>query len=103
MVYWGGTFREWGDIVIMITAEKIKVYDTFGGLDDGLALTGSDYQKQLFENSDDWYFIMNFYQDILLINNKLASLDYIKKAMDTIKERCDNEAYYILASRIMQS
>lgn len=85
----------------MITVEKIHVYDTFNGLWDGLALTGDTHEKSLFEANDDWYNLTNFYQDITLINNKLASAEYTKATLARMKEYCDNEGYEILFSRFV--
>lgn len=85
----------------MITAEKIQVYDRCSGFWDGLALTGTAHQKDLFEDNDDWYLLTNFYQDIQLINDKLAAAEYTQNALDKIKECCDNEACAILVGRIV--
>ncbi|AWH85585.1 hypothetical protein HYN59_10905 [Flavobacterium album] len=85
----------------MITAEKIQVYDTFNGLWDGLALTGITHQKSLFETNDDWYHLTNFYQDITLVNNKLASAGYATDILARMKEYCDEEGYKMLASKIV--
>uniref|UniRef100_UPI0025E6223A hypothetical protein n=1 Tax=uncultured Flavobacterium sp. TaxID=165435 RepID=UPI0025E6223A len=73
----------------MITAEKIRVYDAFNGLWDGLALTGSTFEKNLFEANDDWYHLTNFYQDVTVISNKLASAKYAKAALARMKQYCD--------------
>jgi len=87
----------------MITVEKIQIYETFGGLYDGLALIGDQHQKQLFENNDDWYFLDGFYQDILLMNGKMASTDYSKSALSKMQERCDPDGYCMLLDKIMPS
>lgn len=84
----------------MITAEKIKVFDRFGGDEDGLARVGSDHEKKIFEANDDWFQIINFYQDVTLINNQLASADYVKSAIEKMRRNCNDEAYKILMDRI---
>ncbi|MCW4468020.1 hypothetical protein OGH69_03505 [Flavobacterium sp. MFBS3-15] len=86
----------------MITAEKIQVYDAFNGNWDGLALTGDTHQKNLFEASDDWYHLTNFYQDIVLINDKLASAEYAYDILAKMKEYCDEEGYKILTFKIVR-
>lgn len=86
----------------MITPEKIKVYDSFDGDEDGLERIGNSKQQLLFDESDDWYMIRDFYQDIHLINNKLASSDYAKKVVAQIKKQCDSDAYRIFISKIIQ-
>jgi hypothetical protein len=86
----------------MITAEKIRVYDAFDGLWDGLALTGDIHEKSLFESNDDWYHLTNFYQDIVFINNKLASAEYAKNTLVMMEEYCDEEGYKILIARIVK-
>jgi hypothetical protein len=101
MAHWRRVNRQWSDIVTMITAEKIQVYESFSGLWDGLALTGNAHQKDLFEGNDDWHQLANFYQDILLINNKLASTTYIDKALEKMHECCDQESYLILMGKVI--
>lgn len=56
----------------MITTEKIKIFNSYGGDSEGLARVGRDSEKKLFDHND-WSVIGNFYQDIELINKRLSA------------------------------
>ncbi|GEM58372.1 hypothetical protein B0A78_07070 [Flavobacterium columnare NBRC 100251 = ATCC 23463] len=83
----------------MITKEKIKVFDSYNGDIDGPARVGSDYEKKLFGNNE-WSLIDNFYQDIELINKRLAAQTYIEQTFVKLKENCDNESFEIFTGKI---
>ena len=83
----------------MITIEKIKIFDNYGGDIDGLARVGCDYEKKLFDNND-WSLIDNFYQDIELINKRLAAKTYIEQTFANLKENCDHESFVWFIKRI---
>jgi hypothetical protein len=53
---------------------------------------GSDKEKELFE-SDDWFLIDGFLQDIELINKGLSSVDYITQRIAEMKASCDEESF----------
>ncbi len=76
----------------MITTEKLKVFNSYGGDIDGLARVGRDHEKALFDN-DDWYIISSFYQDIELIKNRLAAQTYIDQTIDKLKLNCDKDSF----------
>jgi len=83
----------------MITIEKLKVFDSYGGDSDGLARVGRDYEKKLFDNKD-WSLIDNFYQDIDLINKRLAAQTYIEKTFVKLKENCDSDSFEAFTEKI---
>ncbi len=83
----------------MITIEKIKIFDSYGGDTDALARVGLDSEKKLFDNND-WSLIDNFYQDIELINKRLAAQRYIDETITKLKDNCDNESFDLFTSRI---
>ena len=83
----------------MITIEKIKIFDNYGGDIDGLARVGRDYEKKLFDNND-WSLIDNFYQEIELINKRLAAQTYIEQTFANLKENCDHESFVWFIKRI---
>jgi hypothetical protein len=83
----------------MITTEKVKIFNSYGGDIDGLARVGREYDKNLFDN-DDWPLIDNLFQDIELINKGLAAQTYIDKTIAKLKENCDNDSYELFVSKI---
>jgi len=84
----------------MITREKIKIFDSYGGDIDGLARFGRDYEKKLFDN-DDWSLIDNFYQDIELINKGLAAQTYTTQTISKLRDNCNHESFDWFISRIV--
>lgn len=83
----------------MITTEKIKIFNSYGGDSDGLARVVRDSEKKLFDHND-WSVIGNFYQDIELINKRLAAQTYIEKTIAKLKDNCDNESFDLFISSI---
>ena len=60
----------------MITRQKLKIFDKYGGDIDGLERMGSSLEKELFRN-DDWSLIDNSYQDIELINKNRPAMPIV--------------------------
>ena len=83
----------------MITIEKIKIFDNYGGDIDGLARVGHDYEKKLFDNND-WSLIESLFQDIDLINKGLVAQSYTEEAIVKIKANCDHESFNWFTNRI---
>ena len=83
----------------MITTEKIKIFNSYGGDIDGLARDGRDYEKKLFDNND-WPLIDNLFQDIELINKELAAQTYIDQTLVKLKENCDRDSFEMLTNKI---
>lgn len=83
----------------MITIEKIKIFNSYGGDIDGLARVGRDYEKKLFNNND-WSLIDNLFQDIELINKKLVAQTYIDQTLVKLNENCDRDSFEMLTSKI---
>jgi hypothetical protein len=72
----------------MITIEKIKIYNKFGGDIDGFSRGGKTSEENLFDDND-WSLIDEFEQDVKLISERLASKEYGEKALKKISEKCD--------------
>lgn len=83
----------------MITTEKIKIFNSYGGDSGGLARVGCNSEKKLFDHNN-WSVISNFYQDIELINNRLATQNNIEKTIAKLKVNCDNESFDLFTSSI---
>ncbi|MFZ4475389.1 MAG: hypothetical protein ACOYPR_09375 [Saprospiraceae bacterium] len=83
----------------MITTEKIKIFNSYGGDIDALARVGRDYEKKLFDNND-WSLIDNLFQDIELINKRLAAQTYIDQTFVNLKDNCDHDSYELFVSKI---
>lgn len=74
----------------MITKEKLEVYDKFEGLDDGLLHMGTEEEKKLFDE-DDWSIIDGFIQDIIIVENGLASESYAEDLQKNLREHCNSK------------
>ena len=72
----------------MITIEKIKIYNKFGGDIDGFYRGGKTSEENLFDDND-WSLIDEFEQDVKLISERLASKEYGEKALGKISKKCD--------------
>ncbi len=83
----------------MITTEKIKIFDSYGGYYDGFARVGLEDEKAIFDN-DDWHIISCFYQDIELIKKRLAAQSYIDQTIDKLKLHCDKDSFKKLANEL---
>ncbi|TCC86446.1 hypothetical protein EZ428_15190, partial [Pedobacter frigiditerrae] len=83
----------------MITIDKIKIFDSYGGDIDGLARVGRESEKKLFDNND-WSLIDGLYQDIELINKRFAAQTYIDQTITKLKDNCDIESFDLFTSRI---
>jgi phosphoenolpyruvate carboxylase len=83
----------------MITIEKIKIFNNYGRDIDGLARVGRDFEKKLFDN-DDWSLIDNLFQDIELINKRLAAQTYIVQTFAKLKDNFDHDSYQLFVSKI---
>ncbi len=75
---------------MMITLEKLKVYDKYAGDIDHLQRMNNDYDKKLMID-DDWFLISEFIQDIGLIKRKLTSKEYEKNVSEKITKYVENE------------
>jgi len=83
----------------MITREKIKIFDSYGGNIDELANAGPDHKKNLFDNND-WSLIEIFYQNIELINNTHVDQTCIDQTLIKLKEHCDHDSFDMFTSKI---
>lgn len=83
----------------MLTIEKIKIYNKFGGDIDGLALIGKEEEQCLIEDYE-WSLIDDFEQDIKLISNRLVSKEYREIVLNKLTENCDSETKGFFMSKI---
>jgi len=74
----------------MLTIEKIKIYNKFGGDIDGFSRGGKTSEHNLFSDND-WSLIDEFEQDVKLISDRLVSKEYREKALIKLNENCDLE------------
>src|SRR4051812_10866314 len=83
----------------MITKEKLKIFDSYEGDVDQFARVGSGSEKKLFD-ANDWSLIENLYQDIALINKRLAAQIFIDKTFVNLRENFDRDSYDYFISKI---
>ncbi|AUC15909.1 hypothetical protein BTO06_12435 [Tenacibaculum sp. SZ-18] len=83
----------------MLTIEKIKIYNKFGGDIDGLTRVGKSTEKNLISDND-WSLIDEFEQDIKLISDRLVSKEYREKSLIKLNENCDLETKDYFKSKI---
>jgi hypothetical protein len=83
----------------MITIEKIKIYNKFGGDIDGFSRGGKTSEENLFDDND-WSLIDEFEQDIKLISDRLVSKEYREIALIKLNENCDLETKDYFKSKI---
>lgn len=85
----------------MITIQKLKVYEKYSGDEDQLARIALETERELFDKNSDWFEIMNFKQDILIIIQNLASDEYRKSSIERMKNLCDNDTFEMLTKSIL--
>lgn len=86
----------------IITIDKLKLYNDFGGDIDGFSRTNSKKNKEVFGDDSDnaWATISNKLQDIELISKRLASQKYTEKTFQELNEICDTQSFATLTSKI---
>ncbi len=82
----------------MITKEKIAVYQYYGGDVDGFARARAA-QRRLMTDSD-FAVIAGFVQDLQIIRNGLASIEFKQKIEKALAENCDGPETVELLNRI---
>ncbi len=89
-------------MTIIITFDRLKLFNSYGGDIDCFSRTASETCKAIFGEDVDntWTIISSKLQDIELISKQLASQDYIEKALKELKEICDVESFEALTSKI---
>lgn len=85
----------------MLTAEKLRIYDTHFGDAERLMWAENEEEIKLFEGNADWALIKSLYHDIELIENKLAAPVYIEQVLQTISDNCDPVAGELLRGKIL--
>src|SRR4051812_18575549 len=83
----------------MITTEKIKIFNSYGGDIDGLTRNSRSNDHNLISDNE-WSLIDNFFQDIELINKGLAAQTYIEQTLLKLKENCDSDSFETLTNKI---
>lgn len=84
----------------MLTIEKIKIYNKFGGDIDGFSRIGKTAKENLF-NENDWGLIDEFEQDTKLISDRLVSKEYRERVLNKLNENCDSETKNYFTSKIL--
>lgn len=88
-----------GLLIIMITKEKIKIFDHYKGDMDSFIRSGSNSEQELWGKGE-WSLISSFYQDIVLINKGLATQAYTHEVFIKLKANCDRDSFDILVHKI---
>ncbi len=73
----------------MITLLKLNEYKKYHGSYDGFYIQKIKTNTNLNSDSD-WNLIENLLQDIVIIQNQLASEDFTKNVNKRLLENCDN-------------
>jgi hypothetical protein len=76
----------------VITIEKIKLFNKYRGDIDGLARGGKSNELNLID-SDEWFLINNFIQDVELINSRLTTQKYFDETILKLKNSCNTESF----------
>ncbi|MGQ1908810.1 hypothetical protein ACT3CE_03375 [Marinifilum sp. RC60d5] len=79
----------------MITAEKIRVYQKYGGDIDGISRGGRNKEKELFQDKD-WSLIDSVFQDSEIIKKGLCSLEYKNRFEKTLLDSFDSGAIELI-------
>jgi len=74
---------------MVITKEKLKIYQKYGGDQDGFARMGSAEEKNLMAN-EDWSFIDTIVEDLTMLQNGVLSAAYAERIESQLKEACDD-------------
>ncbi|KYG74885.1 hypothetical protein EV198_0607 [Roseivirga ehrenbergii] len=83
----------------MLTIEKIKIYNKYGGDIDGFSRGGKTSEQNLFGDNN-WSLIDEFEQDVKLISDRLVSKEYREKSLIKLNENCDLETKDYFNSKI---
>ena len=86
----------------LITIDKLKLYNNFGGYIDGFSRKNTKKIKKVFRDDADnaWATISSKLQDIELISKRLSAQDYTDKTLRELKEICDTQSFEALTSKI---
>lgn len=87
----------------MITIEKLKEYEEYGGVYDGFYIQKVKKRKNL-TSSEEWKLITQLIQDVFLVESNLASKKFAEDLERKLETNCNDEitiAYFkILAKKI---
>ena len=73
---------------MMITIEKIQVFEYYNGSDDAYAR--SSKKKKNLITMDEFYIVRSLLSDLRLIRNGLAAQSYIDQVVQRLTENCDS-------------
>lgn len=79
----------------MITEQKIKIYQKYGGDIDGFSRGGRKKEKLLFENSE-WSLIDSILQDLEMIKEGLCSIDFKERCEKLVHDNFDSGAIELI-------
>lgn len=83
----------------MITLEKIKIFNGYGGNIDEFARNSRNNGYSIIEDKE-WALIDNFFQDIELITKGLSPQIYTDQALKKMAENCDSSSFNFLTQKI---
>lgn len=74
----------------MITQEKLKIFQSYGGDVDMWARSGSSKEKTTIQTND-WYLIESLIHEIKLSVKGQATRDFIQELNIRLQESCDTQ------------
>jgi hypothetical protein len=83
----------------MITTEKIKIFNSYGGDIIEFARNRGSSDHNLISDNE-WQIIDNFFQEIELINKRLATQTSIEQTLLRFKIKCDSDSFKMLTDKI---
>jgi hypothetical protein len=86
----------------MINLEKIKIYFSYDRDIDSWARCATKNEKRKISN-EDWYLLDTFSQDIILLNNKLTSVDYANELRAKLINNFDSKDTLIKFEKLLLS
>lgn len=86
----------------LITKNKLKIFDSYGGNLDELLKTNKSAEIETFGKSleNDWKIISTKLQNLDHISKRLASYDFTKQTLNELEHIADNESFEILTNKI---
>jgi hypothetical protein len=83
----------------MLTIEKINIFTNYRGDIDGPTRNSRSNDYDLITDNE-WALIDNFFQDIELINKRLAAQTYVDRIFLNLKDKCDQDSFELFTSKI---
>ena len=73
-----------------ITAEQLRIYQKYGGDEDGLALVGTRQERSAARDAD-WPEIRRHIQALALASSGVATEEFRRAAIEAAENRCADE------------